>query len=108
MTAVCIIPNCGRRCPGHEPFCSEHRDKSAPGDELSPRQRTAKRFADRLGTEVDRRSHHPHNRKRYYEIWVPGIHITVEAVDYIKVNLVLYRSEVEAFAAVEKLAGKIP
>ena len=27
MTAVCIIPNCNRSVPAHEPFCSEHRDK---------------------------------------------------------------------------------
>lgn len=23
--AVCIIPNCGKRCPASEPFCSDHR-----------------------------------------------------------------------------------
>jgi hypothetical protein len=23
--AICIIPNCGRRCPPHEAFCPKHR-----------------------------------------------------------------------------------
>lgn len=26
-TAICIIPNCGRRAPALEPFCSKHRDR---------------------------------------------------------------------------------
>lgn len=27
-TATCIIPNCRKVAPAHEPFCSDHRDKA--------------------------------------------------------------------------------
>lgn len=26
--AVCMIPNCRKKCPGDEPFCAEHRKKN--------------------------------------------------------------------------------
>lgn len=27
MTAICIIPNCGRRTAASAPFCAAHRDR---------------------------------------------------------------------------------
>jgi hypothetical protein len=35
MTATCIIPNCRKRAPSGEPFCSNHRD--SPADKLKDR-----------------------------------------------------------------------
>jgi len=31
--SVCIIPNCGKTCAAHEPFCTNHRDDSLTPEE---------------------------------------------------------------------------
>lgn len=30
MSAVCLIPNCGKAAPASEAFCSEHRHEKRP------------------------------------------------------------------------------
>ena len=50
--AICIIPNCGRSAPAHEPFCSEHRD-TAPAD-LAKKVAAGLALADRLDASADR------------------------------------------------------
>ena len=47
MTAVCLIPNCGRKAPSDEAFCSRHRDRKFQGDEAMYQQ-----FKKRLMREL--------------------------------------------------------